>query len=226
MKLHKDAERVLISEEQLAEKVKELGAAITADYQGKRPILVCILKGSVVFMADLMRAIDLNVDIDFMVVSSYGSGTKSGDAITGEFKVYQEGRPVFSFDVKDLDLSNLAEGEAKGQLRFSLSGAGASMDSFGLSTTLQISFDIDSDSCYLSQTLYMGAAEMLTVVGRSEKNGGRNISLPESFVTVGEDAALEQWIAGLDQQELLDRLRNAGLEDFLNMIMGSMGDEF
>lgn len=95
MKLHKDAKSVLISEEQLAEKVRELGAAITADYQGKRPILVCILKGSVVFMADLMRAIDLNVDIDFMVVSSYGSGTKSG-----RFKIVKD----LSVDIHDRDV--------------------------------------------------------------------------------------------------------------------------
>lgn len=95
MKLHKDAEKILISQEQLAEKVRQLGAAITADYQGKRPILVCILKGSVVFMADLMRAIDLEVDIDFMVVSSYGSGTKSG-----RFKIIKD----LSVDIHSRDV--------------------------------------------------------------------------------------------------------------------------
>ncbi len=81
MNLHKDVKNILISQAQLEEKVKELGARITADYRGKYPVLVCILKGSVVFMADLMRAIDLDVDIDFMVVSSYGAGTKSGGNI-------------------------------------------------------------------------------------------------------------------------------------------------
>lgn len=95
MKLHKDAEKILISQEHLAEKVRQLGAAITADYQGKRPILVCILKGSVVFMADLMRAIDLEIDIDFMVVSSYGSGTKSG-----RFKIIKD----LSVDIHSRDV--------------------------------------------------------------------------------------------------------------------------
>lgn len=77
MNLHKDAKKVLISEAELSAKVKELGERISRDFAGKHPVLVCILKGSVVFMADLMRAIDLDVDIDFMVVSSYGSGTTS-----------------------------------------------------------------------------------------------------------------------------------------------------
>ena len=96
MKLHKDAKSILLSEEELRAKVAQLGAAITADYQGKRPpLLVCILKGSVVFMADLMRAIDLNVDIDFMVVSSYGSGTKSG-----RFKIIKD----LSVDIHGRDI--------------------------------------------------------------------------------------------------------------------------
>lgn len=112
MKLHKDAKSILISEEQLQAKVKELGAAITADYQGKcPPLLVCILKGSVVFMADLMRAIDLNVDIDFMVVSSYGSGTKSGHfKIVKDLSVDIHGRDIIIIeDILDSGntLSNL-----------------------------------------------------------------------------------------------------------------------
>jgi hypoxanthine phosphoribosyltransferase len=61
--------------------VAELGARITADYQGKNLILVGVLKGSVVFMADLMRAIDLPLSIDFMVVSSYGGGTKTSGVV-------------------------------------------------------------------------------------------------------------------------------------------------
>ena len=57
-------EQVLISEEALAEKVHEIGARISADYVGKRPLLVSVLKGSIVFMADLMRAITIECDID------------------------------------------------------------------------------------------------------------------------------------------------------------------
>ena len=82
--------RVLISEEQLKEKVTELGAQISRDYEGKKLLLVSILKGSVVFMADLMRAITIPARIDFMSVSSYGSGVKT----SGVVKI-----------IKDLDLN-------------------------------------------------------------------------------------------------------------------------
>ena len=74
-------EEVLISREQLAEKVAELGAQISKDYEGEDLFLIGILKGSVPFMADLMRAITLDVEMDFMSVSSYGSGTKSSGVV-------------------------------------------------------------------------------------------------------------------------------------------------
>lgn len=83
-----DILKVLLSEEQLKEKCAEMGAQITRDYAGKNLLLVTVLKGAVVYMADLMRCIDLPCAIDFMVVSSYGSGTKT----TGVVKI-----------VKDLD---------------------------------------------------------------------------------------------------------------------------
>lgn len=92
MQIHKDAKSILFTAEQIAEKVTEIGAKITEDYQGKKPIIVCILKGSVVFMADLMRAIHTDIEIDFMVVSSYGSGTKSG-----RFKILKD----LSVDIHD-----------------------------------------------------------------------------------------------------------------------------
>ena len=72
-----DISEVLITEEQLKKRVKELGKEITEDYKGEELFLIGILKGSVPFMADLMRRIDIPVEIDFMVVSSYGSGTQS-----------------------------------------------------------------------------------------------------------------------------------------------------
>ena len=80
MSMHDDIERVLVSEEQLKAKVAELGAQISKDYEGKNLVLVSILKGSVVFMADLMRAVIIPCSIDFMVVSSYGGSntTSSG----------------------------------------------------------------------------------------------------------------------------------------------------
>lgn len=73
--MNKDIDHVLVSEQQLEEKIAELGAQITRDYQGKDLLLVSILKGACVFLSDLMRAVDLPVAIDFMCVSSYGTGT-------------------------------------------------------------------------------------------------------------------------------------------------------
>lgn len=75
MSMHDDIKEVLVSEEQLKARIAELGAQISKDYEGKNLVLVSILKGSVVFMADLMRAISIPCSIDFMVVSSYGSST-------------------------------------------------------------------------------------------------------------------------------------------------------
>ena len=79
---------VLIPTDQLQARIREMGAAITRDYAGRRPELICVLKGAMVFLSDLMRAIDLNLSIDFIAVSSYGKGVSS----TGEVKI-----------VKDLD---------------------------------------------------------------------------------------------------------------------------
>jgi hypoxanthine phosphoribosyltransferase len=72
----------LIPEEQLQKRIKELGAQITKDYKGKDLLLVCILKGSVMFLTDLMRCIDAAHQIDFMAISSYGIGVrKSSGAV-------------------------------------------------------------------------------------------------------------------------------------------------
>ena len=94
--LERDIERVLFSEEQLRQRVEELAAQITADYQGKQPLLVSVLRGSFVFMADLTRRIDLPCTVDFMSVSSYGSGTKSSGQvqITKDLSDDIEGRDV------------------------------------------------------------------------------------------------------------------------------------
>ncbi len=79
--LEKDIDRVFFSEEELKNRVRELGQQIARDYEGKDPLFVGVLKGSFVFMADLMRAVDLYCDIDFMAVSSYGSGTTTTGAV-------------------------------------------------------------------------------------------------------------------------------------------------
>ncbi|MBE6895846.1 MAG: hypoxanthine phosphoribosyltransferase [Ruminococcaceae bacterium] len=84
--------KVFLSEEEIKNKVAQLGKQISDDYRGedKNLILIAILKGSVVFLSDLMRNIDIDLSIDFMVVSSYGSGTES----SGNIKI-----------VKDLDIN-------------------------------------------------------------------------------------------------------------------------
>ena len=79
--MHEHVESILYSEEQLRQRVKELGTQITADYAGKEPVLASVLRGSYIFMADLTRAIDLPVTVDFMAVSSYGAGTKSSGQV-------------------------------------------------------------------------------------------------------------------------------------------------
>ena len=76
-----DIKEVYFTEEQLRDKVRELGARITEDYRGKNPLIVSVLKGSVVFMADLMRAISVPASIDFMSVTSYGKGVKTSGVV-------------------------------------------------------------------------------------------------------------------------------------------------
>ncbi len=92
--MKQDIEKILLSEEEIAAKVKELGAQIAKDYADKNPLIVSVLRGSFVFMADLVRAIDVPCTVDFMSVSSYGSGTtSSGEVkITKDFDVSIEGR--------------------------------------------------------------------------------------------------------------------------------------
>ncbi len=73
--------RVVVSSEEIASRVKELGQQITVDYTGRPPLLVGVLKGAYVFLADLCRAINLPVELDFMAVSSYGSATKTSGVV-------------------------------------------------------------------------------------------------------------------------------------------------
>ena len=73
--------KVLVSADDIAARVADLGEEITRDYAGRRPILVGVLKGAFVFMSDLARAIDLPVEFDFMAVSSYGAATQSSGIV-------------------------------------------------------------------------------------------------------------------------------------------------
>ncbi|NIN69946.1 MAG: hypoxanthine phosphoribosyltransferase [Anaerolineae bacterium] len=79
--MEKDVGEVLITREQIREKTEELAREITADYEGRNPLLVCILKGGLMFLADLIRQIDLPAEIDFMAVSSYGDATESSGVV-------------------------------------------------------------------------------------------------------------------------------------------------
>ncbi len=93
--MHADIEEILISEEEIIKRAKEIGAKISEDYQGKRPILVGLLKGSVPFLAELMKHITVDLEIDFMDVSSY-EGTES----TGDVRINKD----LENSVKDDDL--------------------------------------------------------------------------------------------------------------------------
>lgn len=79
--LHPDVETVLFSEEDIAQIVTRMGAEISRDYAGKDLVLIAVLRGAVVFMGDLMRAIDAPLAIDFMAVSSYGANAKSSGIV-------------------------------------------------------------------------------------------------------------------------------------------------
>ena len=72
---------ILLTEAQIAERVQTLGAEIAADYMGRTPLFVGVLKGAFVFMADLVRAVDLDVEVDFMALSSYGRSTETSGVV-------------------------------------------------------------------------------------------------------------------------------------------------
>ena len=79
--MEKDIAKVLLSEEQIQNRVREMGAQIARDYEGKNPAMVCILKGAVMFYTDLLRAMPIKLSMDFMAVSSYGRTTKSSGEV-------------------------------------------------------------------------------------------------------------------------------------------------
>ncbi|QMV42265.1 hypoxanthine phosphoribosyltransferase [Cohnella cholangitidis] len=88
--MQNDIQEVLYSQEVIQQKVQELGAAISRDYEGRNPLVICVLKGAFIFMADLSKNITIPIELDFMAVSSYGNSTRS----SGEVKI-----------IKDLDVS-------------------------------------------------------------------------------------------------------------------------
>lgn len=79
--MHPDVDHILFSEEDIAAMIERVGAQITEDYKDKDLVLIAVLRGAVVFMGDLMRAIKCPLSIDFMAVSSYGNGVKSSGIV-------------------------------------------------------------------------------------------------------------------------------------------------
>lgn len=94
--LSKDIQTVLLSREQIEKRVEEIAEAITRDYRGESVLMVGILRGAVVFFSELVKRVDLDVRFDFMVVSSYGSGTESG----GEIRIVKDlSQPIEGMNV-------------------------------------------------------------------------------------------------------------------------------
>ena len=100
--------RVLITKEELEARIEELAKSITADYEGKRPVLICVLKGAVLFVADLARLLPFDLELEFMAVSSYGKSTESSGVvrILKDLETDIEGRHVLIVeDVVDSGLT-------------------------------------------------------------------------------------------------------------------------
>ncbi|MDQ0872033.1 hypoxanthine phosphoribosyltransferase [Paenibacillus sp. V4I3] len=94
--MYSDIQEVLYSEEQIQDKIKELGEKLSIDYEGKNPLVICVLKGAFIFMADLVKQIRVPLELDFMAVSSYGQSTKSSGVvkIIKDLDVPVEGRHI------------------------------------------------------------------------------------------------------------------------------------
>ncbi|OWR27473.1 hypoxanthine phosphoribosyltransferase [Saccharibacillus sp. O23] len=112
--MQNDIQEVLISEEELQNKIKELGEVLSAEYEGRDPLVICVLKGAFIFMADLVKRITVPIELDFMAVSSYGAATKSSGVvkIIKDLDNTVEGRDVLIVeDIIDsgLTLSHLIE---------------------------------------------------------------------------------------------------------------------
>jgi len=94
--LQNDIKAVLYSEEQIQAKVREMGQQLSKDFNGRNPLVICVLKGAFIFMSDLVKSISVPLEIDFMAVSSYGQSTKSSGVvkIIKDLDVSVEGRDV------------------------------------------------------------------------------------------------------------------------------------
>lgn len=79
--MEKDIEKVLLTEEEIADKIRELGHILSKEYAGKNPLVICVLRGGAPFMTDLVRRMDIPLEMDFMAVSSYGASTQSSGVV-------------------------------------------------------------------------------------------------------------------------------------------------
>ncbi|MBN6187403.1 hypoxanthine phosphoribosyltransferase [Aneurinibacillus sp. BA2021] len=79
--MEKDIQEVLVTEEEIAEKVRELGRTLSGEYADKNPLVICVLRGGAPFMTDLVRRMDIPLEMDFMAVSSYGASTQSSGVV-------------------------------------------------------------------------------------------------------------------------------------------------
>jgi hypoxanthine phosphoribosyltransferase len=94
-----EVERVLITEEQIAERVRDLSAELTRDFAGRELVVVAVLNGTIMFLADLIRHLTLPLRLDFIGISSYGLGTESGEIVfTKELRLDVRGRDVLLVD--------------------------------------------------------------------------------------------------------------------------------
>lgn len=94
--MQNDIKEILYTSEQIQEKVKEMGELLTRDFEGRNPLVICILKGAFIFMADLVKELRIPLEIDFMAISSYGQSTISSGVvkIIKDLDVSVEGRDV------------------------------------------------------------------------------------------------------------------------------------
>ena len=125
--MYQDIERVLLSREEIAGKVAEIGKALSEEYRGKTPLVVCLLKGSAIFFADLVRAMDCKLEMDFMAVSSYGGANSTGEVrVLKDLDKSIEGRDVIIVeDIVDTGLTlnylmKMLKGAEQGPSRSSL----------------------------------------------------------------------------------------------------------
>ena len=96
MEIHPNVDHIMLTEQQIKRRVKAVAKQLDKLYEGRKPVVICILKGSVVFFSELIRNMKTTLTIDFMSVSSYGSGTQS----TGEVKIRQD----LSTDIQGRDV--------------------------------------------------------------------------------------------------------------------------